>query len=104
VLPRDYDLAKLARKKVLGPGGASWLFLAAPLITVAWYLTMPLLIPVLTSYASGLAGRRSRTGIVRDGHEDQLSRDRPGLEHPGKVRGLIGRSGDSLFGSHPDEG
>ena len=32
------------------PEGASWFFLAAPLIAVAAYLTIPLLIPVLTSY------------------------------------------------------
>ena len=45
-----YDLAKLFRKEALAPEGASWFFLAAPLIAVAAYLTIPLLIPVLTSY------------------------------------------------------
>ena len=45
-----YDLAKLFRKEALAPAGASWFFLAAPLIAVAAYLTIPLLIPVLTSY------------------------------------------------------
>ena len=45
-----YDLAKLFRKEALAPDGASWFFLAAPLIAVAAYLTIPLLIPVLTSY------------------------------------------------------
>ena len=45
-----YDLAKLVRKEALAPEGASWFFLAAPLIAVAAYLTIPLLIPVLTSY------------------------------------------------------
>jgi formate hydrogenlyase subunit 4 len=45
-----YDLAKLFRKEALAPAGASWFFLAAPLIAVTAYLTIPLLIPVLTSY------------------------------------------------------
>ena len=45
-----YDLAKLFRKEALAPEGASWFFLAAPVIAVAAYLTIPLLIPVLTSY------------------------------------------------------
>ena len=45
-----YDLAKLFRKEALAPEGASWFFLAAPVIAVAAYLTVPLLIPVLTTY------------------------------------------------------
>jgi formate hydrogenlyase subunit 4 len=45
-----YDLAKLFRKEALAPEGASWFFLAAPLIAITCYLTIPLLIPVLTSY------------------------------------------------------
>src|SRR6202167_6235634 len=45
-----YDLAKLVRKEALAPEGASWFFLAAPLIAVTAYLTIPLLIPVLTTY------------------------------------------------------
>ncbi len=45
-----YDLAKLFRKEMLVPDGASWLFSAAPLIAFVCYLTVPLLIPVLTSY------------------------------------------------------
>lgn len=45
-----YDLAKLLRKEALAPEGASWVFLAAPLAAVTCYLTVPLLIPVLTSY------------------------------------------------------
>jgi formate hydrogenlyase subunit 4 len=44
------DLAKLFRKEALAPEGASWFFLAAPVIAVMAYLTIPLLIPVLTSY------------------------------------------------------
>jgi formate hydrogenlyase subunit 4 len=45
-----YDLAKLLRKEALAPDGASWVFLAAPVAAAACYLTVPLLIPVLTSY------------------------------------------------------
>jgi formate hydrogenlyase subunit 4 len=50
VLQPYYDLAKLCRKEALAPEGASWFFLAAPVIAVAAYLTVPLLIPVLTTY------------------------------------------------------
>ena len=45
-----YDLAKLLRKEALAPEGASWVFLAAPLGAAACYLTVPLLIPVLTTF------------------------------------------------------
>jgi formate hydrogenlyase subunit 4 len=50
VLQPYYDLAKLCRKESLAPEQATWFFLAAPLIAVAAYLTIPLLIPVLTTY------------------------------------------------------
>ena len=50
VLQPYYDLAKLLRKEALAPEGASWFFLAAPVVAVAAYLTVPLLIPVLTTY------------------------------------------------------
>ena len=50
ILQPCYDLAKLFRKEALAPEQASWFFLAAPLIAVTCYLTIPLLIPVLTSY------------------------------------------------------
>src|SRR5579875_264400 len=50
VLQPYYDLAKLFRKEALAPEEASWVFLAAPVAAVASYLTIPLLIPVLTSY------------------------------------------------------
>jgi formate hydrogenlyase subunit 4 len=50
VLQPYYDLAKLFRKEALAPERASWFFLAAPAIAVAAYLTIPLLIPVLTTY------------------------------------------------------
>jgi formate hydrogenlyase subunit 4 len=45
-----YDLAKLFRKEALAPEGATWFFLVAPVVAVAAYLTVPLLIPVLTTY------------------------------------------------------
>jgi formate hydrogenlyase subunit 4 len=50
VLQPYHDLAKLFRKEALAPEGASWFFLAAPLAAFTCYLTVPLLIPVLTSY------------------------------------------------------
>ena len=50
VLQPYFDLAKLFRKESLAPEAASWFFLAAPLVAVAAYLTIPLLIPVLTAY------------------------------------------------------
>ena len=45
-----YDLGKLFRKEALAPEGASWVFLAAPLGAMTCYLTVPLLIPVLTTF------------------------------------------------------
>ncbi|MFI5783335.1 respiratory chain complex I subunit 1 family protein [Nocardia sp. NPDC051570] len=50
VLQPYYDLGKFFRKEALAPYGASWVFLVAPLLAVACYLTVPLLIPVLTTY------------------------------------------------------
>ena len=50
VLQPYFDLAKLFRKEALAPEGASWVFLAAPVAAMACYLTVPLLIPVLTTY------------------------------------------------------
>lgn len=50
VLQPYYDLAKLFRKESLAPYGSSWVFLAAPIAAIACYLTVPMLIPVLTSY------------------------------------------------------
>jgi formate hydrogenlyase subunit 4 len=50
VLQPYFDLAKLFRKEALAPDGASLVFLAAPLAAFTCYLTVPLLIPVLTSY------------------------------------------------------
>ena len=57
VLQPYYDLAKLFRKEALAPEGATWFFLAAPVIAVAAYLTVPLLIPVLTTYGLPLGYR-----------------------------------------------
>jgi formate hydrogenlyase subunit 4 len=45
-----FDLAKLFRKEALAPEGATWVFLAAPVGAFTCYLTVPLLIPVLTTF------------------------------------------------------
>ncbi|HEY3873462.1 MAG TPA: NADH-quinone oxidoreductase subunit H [Actinocrinis sp.] len=50
VLQPYFDLAKLFRKEALAPLGASPVFLAAPIIAMTCYMTVPLLIPVLTDY------------------------------------------------------
>lgn len=50
VLQPYYDLAKLFRKEALAPQGAGWFFLVGPVLAFACYLTVPLLIPVLTTY------------------------------------------------------
>ncbi len=50
ILPPYYDLGKLFGKEALAPAGAGPLFLAAPVIAFACYLTVPLLIPVLTTF------------------------------------------------------
>ncbi len=50
ILQPYYDLGKLFGKEALAPVGAGPLFFAAPLVSFACYLTVPLLIPVLTSY------------------------------------------------------
>jgi formate hydrogenlyase subunit 4 len=50
ILQPYYDIAKLFRKESLAPEGASWIFLAAPLVAFSAYLVIPLLIPVLTTY------------------------------------------------------
>jgi formate hydrogenlyase subunit 4 len=50
VLQPYYDLGKLLRKEALAPTSASLFFLVAPVVAVAAYLTIPLLIPVLTTY------------------------------------------------------
>jgi len=44
------DLIKLARKGMTVPQAANWPYFAGPVIAVAAYLTVPLLIPVLTGF------------------------------------------------------
>jgi formate hydrogenlyase subunit 4 len=50
ILQPYYDLGKLFGKEALAPIGVGPFFLAAPFVSFACYLTVPLLIPVLTSY------------------------------------------------------
>lgn len=50
VLQPYYDLMKFFGKETIVPTRASVLFRLAPVISLASYLTVPLLIPVLTSY------------------------------------------------------
>jgi formate hydrogenlyase subunit 4/hydrogenase-4 membrane subunit HyfE len=45
-----YDIAKLFRKETVLPEGAGPVFRAAPYVSFAGYLTVPLLIPVLTTF------------------------------------------------------
>jgi formate hydrogenlyase subunit 4 len=55
ILQPYFDLAKLFGKESLAPAHASRWFLAAPLVAFACYLTVPLLIPVLTTFPLPLA-------------------------------------------------
>jgi len=50
VLQPYYDIAKLFRKETVLPEGAGPVFRAAPYVAFAAYLTVPLLIPVLTTF------------------------------------------------------
>lgn len=50
VLQPYYDLGKLFGKESLAPADASSFFLVAPVLAMACYLTVPLLIPVLTTF------------------------------------------------------
>ncbi|MEZ0367329.1 respiratory chain complex I subunit 1 family protein [Mycobacterium sp. pUA109] len=50
ILQPYFDLMKLFGKETLAPGGAGPIFRAAPVVAFACYLTVPMLIPVLTSY------------------------------------------------------
>lgn len=50
-----YDLRKLFAKESLRPTGSGPLFVLAPVLALACYLTVPMLIPVLTSYPLPLA-------------------------------------------------
>jgi formate hydrogenlyase subunit 4/hydrogenase-4 membrane subunit HyfE len=45
-----YDIAKLLRKETVLPEGAGLVFRAAPYVSFAAYATVPLLIPVLTTF------------------------------------------------------
>ena len=51
ILQPYYDLGKLFHKESLAPQSAGVFFFLAPILALACYLTVPLLIPVLTSYA-----------------------------------------------------
>lgn len=51
ILQPYFDLVKLFGKESLTPQGASPVFRLAPIASFACYLTVPMLIPVLTSYA-----------------------------------------------------
>lgn len=51
ILQPYYDLAKLFRKESLAPIHAGLFFFVAPVLSFACYLTVPLLIPVLTTFA-----------------------------------------------------
>jgi len=50
ILQPYYDLGKLFGKEAIAPVGAGPFFLAAPIVAFACYLTVPLLIPVLTTF------------------------------------------------------
>jgi formate hydrogenlyase subunit 4 len=50
ILQPYYDLAKLFRKETLLPTDAGWVFVLGPVVAFVCYLTVPLLIPVLTTY------------------------------------------------------
>ncbi|MHB2027390.1 MAG: respiratory chain complex I subunit 1 family protein [Acidimicrobiales bacterium] len=50
VLQPYYDIAKFFSKETLITNDSSWVFLAGPIVAFACYLTVPLLIPVLTTF------------------------------------------------------
>lgn len=50
ILQPYFDLAKFFSKETLAPVGAGPFFRLAPVVSLACYLTVPMLIPVLTSY------------------------------------------------------
>lgn len=50
VLQSYYDIAKFFRKETLVTHDSSWVFLAGPVVAFACYLTIPMLIPVLTTF------------------------------------------------------
>lgn len=50
VLQTYFDIAKFFTKESLRPADTSWFFLVGPLVAFACYLTVPMLIPVLTTF------------------------------------------------------
>jgi formate hydrogenlyase subunit 4 len=50
VLQPYYDIAKYFSKETLVTNESSWVFLAGPIVAISCYLTVPLLIPVLTTF------------------------------------------------------
>ncbi len=50
ILQPYYDIIKLFSKETLVTNDSSWVFLAGPIVAFACYLTVPLLIPVLTTF------------------------------------------------------
>jgi formate hydrogenlyase subunit 4 len=50
VLQVYYDIVKLFSKETLVTNESSWVFLAGPIVAFSCYLTVPLLIPVLTTF------------------------------------------------------
>ncbi len=50
ILQPYYDIAKLFRKETLVTDESSWVFLTGPIVAFACYLTVPMLIPVLTTF------------------------------------------------------
>jgi formate hydrogenlyase subunit 4 len=50
ILQPYYDIAKFFSKETLMTNDASWVFLAGPVVAFSCYLTVPLLIPVLTTF------------------------------------------------------
>ena len=55
VLQPYRDIIKLARKGMTVPDTANWVYFGGPVVAVASYLTVPLLIPVLTAFPLPLA-------------------------------------------------
>lgn len=45
-----YDIAKFFRKETVVTQESSWVFIAGPIVAFACYLTIPMLIPVLTTF------------------------------------------------------
>lgn len=45
-----YDLAKYLRKETILPRGASWLFVAAPVVAFGTYLVISVVLPIITPY------------------------------------------------------